>query len=196
MKKKFEFFKSMLLGGILFFIPLIILIVIVQKAFQIAAVLVNPIVKLLDMLHIFGIGAEIIISVALILFLICLCGLISRYSRVQKNVKRMEDALLSKIPGYEMIKKIGESFIGFEENSTIPTVLARIEDAWQYGFLVEEIEGDQYVVYIPGAPNPTSGSVYILEKSRIKVTNIPLKDTMKTLRGLGAGSNNLVKDYL
>lgn len=95
-----------------------------------------------------------------------------------------------------MIKKIGESFIGFEENSTIPTVLARIEDAWQYGFLVEEIEGDQYVVYIPGAPNPTSGSVYILEKSRIKVTNIPLKDTMKTLRGLGAGSNNLVKDYL
>lgn len=196
MKKKFEFFKSMLLGGLLFFIPLIILIVIVQKAFQIAAVLVNPIVKLLDMSHIFGIGAEIIISVALILFLICLCGLISRYSRVQKNVKRMEDALLSKIPGYEMIKKIGESFIGFEENSTIPTVLARIEDAWQYGFLVEEIEGDQYVVYIPGAPNPTSGSVYILEKSRIKVTNIPLKDTMKTLRGLGAGSNNLVKDYL
>jgi len=195
MKKNFEFFKAMLLGGILFFIPLIILIVIIQKAFQIAAVLVIPIIKLLDMTKIFGIGVEIIISVAIILFIIYLGGLISRSSTVRRNVKKMEDALLSKVPGYEMIKNIGESFVGFEGNTSIPTVLARIEDAWQYGFLIEEIEGEQYVVYIPGAPNPMSGSVYILEKTRIKKTNIPLKDAMKSLRGLGAGSNNLVKNY-
>jgi uncharacterized membrane protein len=195
MKKNFEFFKAMLLGGILFFIPLIILIVIIQKAFQIAAVLVIPIIKLLDMTKIFGIGVEIIISVTIILFIIYLGGLISRSSRVKRNVKKIEDTLLSKVPGYEMIKNMGESFIGFEDNTTIPTVLARIEDAWQYGFLIEEIEGEQYVVYIPGAPNPMSGSVYILEKTRIKKTNIPLKDAMKSLRGLGAGSNNLVKNY-
>jgi len=195
MKKNFEFFKAMLLGGILFFIPLIILIVIIQKAFQIAAVLVVPIIKLLDMTKIFGIGAEIIISVALILFIIYLGGLISRSSTVRRNVKKMEDALLSKVPGYDLIKNMGESFVGFEGNTSIPTVLARIEDAWQYGFLIEEIEGEQYVVYIPGAPNPMSGSVYILEKTRIKKTNIPLKDAMKSLRGLGAGSNNLVKNY-
>jgi len=195
MKKKFEFFKAMLLGGILFFIPLIILIVIIQKAFQIAAVLVIPIIKLLDMTKIFGIGVEIIISVAIILFIIYLGGLISRSSTVRRNVKKMEDALLSKVPGYDLIKNMGESFVGFEGNISIPTVLARIEDAWQYGFLIEEIEGEQYVVYIPGAPNPMSGSVYILEKTRIKKTNIPLKDAMKSLRGLGAGSKNLVKNY-
>jgi uncharacterized membrane protein len=195
MKKNFEFFKAMLLGGILFFIPLIILIVIIQKAFQIAAVLVIPIIKLLDVTNIFGIGVEIIISVTIILFIIYLGGLISRSSRVKRNVKKIEDTLLSKVPGYEMIKNMGESFIGFEDNTTIPTVLARIEDAWQYGFLIEEIEGEQYVVYIPGAPNPMSGSVYILEKNRIKKTNIPLKDAMKSLRGLGAGSKNLVKNY-
>jgi len=195
MKKNFEFFKAMLLGGILFFIPLIILIVIIQKAFQIAAVLVIPIIKLLDMTKIFGIGVEIIISVAIILFIIYLGGLISRSSTVRRNVKKMEDALLSKVPGYDLIKNMGESFVGFEGNTSIPTVLARIEDAWQYGFLIEEIEGEQYVVYIPGAPNPMSGSVYILEKTRIKKTNIPLKDAMKSLRGLGAGSNNLVKNY-
>jgi uncharacterized membrane protein len=196
MKKSFAFFKEMLTGGILFFIPLIILIVILQKAFQISAVLVNPIIKLLDVTNIFGIGGEIIISVAIIIFIIYLGGLISRSSRVRRNVKKIEDALLSKVPGYEMVKNMGESFVGFEGNTSIVTVLARIEDAWQYGFLIEEIEGEQYVVYIPGAPNPMSGSVYILEKTRIKKTNIPLKDVMKSLRGLGAGSNNLVKNYL
>jgi len=195
MKKSFAFFKEMLTGGILFFIPLIILIVILQKAFQISAALVTPLIKLLDVTNIFGIGGEIIISVAIILFIIYLGGLISRSSRVRRNVKKMEDALLSKVPGYEMIKNMGESFVGFEGNTSIPTVLARFDDAWQFAFLIEEIEGEQCVVYIPGAPNPMSGSVYILEKSRIKKTNIPLKDVMKSLRGLGVGSNNLVKNY-
>jgi len=196
MKKIFDFVKAMLIGGILFFIPLIILIVILQKAFQIVAVLVIPIIKLLDVTNIFGIGVEIIISVAIILFIIFLGGLISKTSRAKKAVKKIEDALLSKVPGYEMIKNMGESFIGFEGNTSISTVMVRIEDAWQYGFLIEEIEGEQYAVYVPGAPNPMSGSVYILEKTRIKKTNIPLNAAMKSLRGLGAGSNELLKKYL
>ncbi len=36
MKNNFNFIKDMIIGGILFFIPLIILIVILQKALQIA----------------------------------------------------------------------------------------------------------------------------------------------------------------
>jgi uncharacterized membrane protein len=196
MKKNLRSFKEILISGILFFIPLIILIVILQKAFQIAAVLVIPIIKLLDITKIFGIGGEIIISIALILLTIYLGGLISKTSRAKKNVKKIEDALLSKIPGYEMIKNMSESFVGFDGNTTISTLLARIEDAWQFAFLIEEIDGEHYAVYVPGAPNPMSGSVYILEKDRIKKTNIPLKAVMKCLRGLGAGSNNLLKNYL
>ena len=196
MKKIFDFVKTMVIGGVLFFIPLIILIVILQKAFQIAAALVMPIIKLLNVTHIFGIGVEIIVAIAIILFILYLGGLISKTSRAKKAVKKIEDALLSKVPGYDMIKNMGESFVGFEGNTSISTVLARIEDAWQYGFLIEEIEGEQYAVYVPGAPNPMSGSVYILEKTRIKKTNIPLQAAMKSLRGLGIGSNELLRKYL
>ena len=196
MKKIFDFVKTMVIGGVLFFIPLIILIVILQKAFQISAALVMPIIKLLNVTHIFGIGVEIIVAIAIILFILYLGGLISKTSRAKKPVKKIEDALLSKVPGYDMIKNMGESFVGFEGNTSISTVLARIEDAWQYGFLIEEIEGEQYAVYVPGAPNPMSGSVYILEKDRIKKTNIPLQAAMKSLRGLGIGSNELLRKYL
>lgn len=196
MKKVVDFIKAILIGGILFFIPLIILIVILQKAFQIAAVLVMPIIKLLNITNIFGIGAEILIAIAIILFILYLGGLIAKTNRAKKAVRKIEEAVLSKVPGYEMIKNMGESFVGFEGNTSILTVLARIEDAWQFGFLIEEIEDEQYAVYIPGAPNPMSGSVYILEKNRIKKTTIPMKSAMKCLRGLGTGSNELVKNYL
>ncbi len=196
MKNIYNFVKDIIVGGVLFFIPLIILIVILQKALQIAAVLVSPIIKLLNVTHIFGIGVEIFISIVTILFVLYLAGLIARTKKAKAAIAKLEDSLLSKVPGYDMIKSTGASFVGFEENSAYKTVLARIEDAWQYGFLIEEIEGDQCAVYIPGAPTPTSGSVYILENNRIKKTDIPLSAAMKCLRGLGKGSNELVKNYL
>lgn len=196
MKNIYNFVKNIIIGGVLFFIPLIILIVIIQKGIQIAAILVVPIIKLLNVTNIFGIGAEIIISIVIILFLLYLVGLIARTKKAKTAVAKLEDSLLSKVPGYDMIKSTGASFVGFEENSSVKTVLARIEDAWQYAFLIEEIEGEQCVVYIPGAPNPMSGSVYILENNRIKKTDIPLSAAMKCLRGLGKGSNDLVKNYL
>jgi uncharacterized membrane protein len=196
MKNIYKIVKDIIIGGVLFFIPLIILIVILQKALQIAAILVAPIIKLLNVTHIFGIGVEILISIVTILFVLYLAGLLARTNKAKSTVAKLEDALLSKVPGYDMIKSTGASFVGFEQSTSYKTVLARIEDAWQYGFLVEEIEGEQYVVYIPGAPNTMSGSVYILEKNRIKKTNIPLSAAMKSLRGLGKGSNELVKNYL
>jgi len=196
MKRTFDFIKSMIVGGIVFFIPLIILIVILQKAFQLSAVLVVPIIKLLNVTQIFGIGAEIIISIILILFLLYMGGLISKTSAAKKIISKLEDNLLSKVPGYDLIKKTSESFAGFDAENSLTTVLARIEDAWQLAFLIEEMEGENYAVYIPGTPNPLSGSVYFLEKERIKKTTIPMKDAMKCLRGLGSGSNNLLKSYL
>jgi uncharacterized membrane protein len=62
--------------------------------------------------------------------------------------------------------------------------------------MIEEIEGEQYAVYVPGAPNPLSGSVYFLEKNRILRTTIPMSAAMACLRGLGKGSNELLKDYI
>ena len=196
MKKFYNFVKNIIIGGILFFIPLIILIVILQKALQISAVLVAPIIKLLNATQIFGIGVEILISLGSILFILYLAGLLAKTKKARAAVAKLEDSLLSKVPGYDMIKNTGASFVGFEDNSSFRTVLARIEDAWQYGFLIEEVKEDQCVVYIPGAPNTMSGSVYILENNRIKKTDIPLSSAMQCLRGLGKGSNLLVKNYL
>jgi uncharacterized membrane protein len=196
MKKSFDFIKDMIIGGVLFFIPLIILIVVLQKAFQIASVLVRPIIKLLDITNILGIGAEIILSIIIILFLLYLAGLIAKTMKAKKAVAKLEQNLLSKIPGYDLLKKAGESFAGFESENSLPVVLARFDDAWQLAFLIEEIEGEYSTIYIPGAPNPMSGSVYFFEKDRVKKTSIPMKDAMKCMRGLGQGLNDLIKNYL
>ena len=162
MKNNFNFIKDMIIGGILFFIPLMIFILVLQKAIQIATVLVSPIIKLLDVTKIFGIGVEIFISIISILFVFYLGGLIAKNPKVKSAVVKLEESIFSNIPGYDILKKTGENF----------------------------------AVYIPGIPSPLSGSLYFLEKNRIKKTNISMKDAMKCMRGLGKGSNDLVKNYL
>jgi uncharacterized membrane protein len=71
--------------------------------------------------------------------------------------------------------------------------LARIEDAWQMAFLVERIEGGHVAVFVPGAPNPLSGSLFFLPEDRIKPAHIPPAAALKCLKRLGAGSNVLLR---
>ena len=94
------------------------------------------------------------------------------------------------------MKSMGESIAGIEKEQMYEPVLAWIEDAWQIAFLVERIEGGHVAVFIPGAPSPWSGSVFILTTDRVKPLDIPIASALKCIKSLGAGSNAMLKGKL
>ena len=49
-------------------------------------------------------------------------------------------------------------------------------------------------VFVPGAPNPQSGSVYLMTEDRIKPAGIPPAAALKCLTRLGAGSSALLHE--
>jgi uncharacterized membrane protein len=71
-------------------------------------------------------------------------------------------------------------------------VLARFDDSWQIGFRIEGLENGLVVVFLPGAPNPQSGAVYLMAPDRVTTVNLPPAATLKCLKRLGAGANALV----
>ena len=89
---------------------------------------------------------------------------------------------------------MGESLLGVEDEPVPQVVLARIEDAWQIAFLVERLEDGHLAVFVPGAPNPQSGSVYLMTEDRIKPAGIPPAVALKCLTRLGAGSSGLLRE--
>ncbi len=89
---------------------------------------------------------------------------------------------------------MGESLLGVEDEPTPQVVLARIEDAWQIAFLVERLEDGHLAVFVSGAPNPQSGSVYLMTEDRIKPAGIPPAAALKCLTRLGAGSSVLLRE--
>ena len=55
---------------------------------------------------------------------------------------------------------------------TMKVVLARIEDAWQLALVVERVDATHSAVFVPGAPDPKSGSVYLMTDDQFKVIDV------------------------
>src|SRR5262245_2254009 len=138
MKRLLNFLRATLVGGILFLVPVTVLVMIVGKALELAHKITDPLAARLPSVF----DEAPILLASLLLVLVCfLMGLLAMTGPARRVVAWLEATLLSKIPGYMFLKGAGQSALGQDESAPYPLVLARIEDAWQFGFLIERLEG-------------------------------------------------------
>jgi len=55
-------------------------------------------------------------------------------------------------------------------------------------FEIERTAEGNVVVYLPGAPNPWSGTVVYLEPGRVEKLDMSVADAVKSIQALGRGS--------
>ena len=192
MSRLLQFVRTTIVGGMLFLVPLVVLSAIVGKALQVAHRVSDPITA-----RLFPEAPPPLLLTAAVIVLVLFCflaGLLAVTPPARRIVGWLESALLSKIPGYTFLKSAGASALGVESTVQYPVVLARIEDSWQFGFVVEKMADGNQAVYVPGSPNPLSGAVYFMGDDRIRATQIPMHVAMKCLRRLGAGAGALMID--
>ena len=67
-----------------------------------------------------------------------------------------------------------------------------IEDALVPAFIIEEFDDGRFTVFVPSAPTPLSGSVYILTPERVHLLDISFTTAVKSLSRWGSGSKELV----
>jgi uncharacterized membrane protein len=196
MKSILQIIKATFLGGILFLAPLLLLLIILEKGYHIIQKITLPIVSHFPKVKILGLAIEEIVAI-IIIFLICItAGLIARTAYAKKLIQRLENGILSFIPGYSFIKKTNENIMGLESNENLKVVLVPTDAGTQFTFLIEQINDNNFAVFVPAAPNPWSGSVCFVEKKDIKEVDISQKEALACIRKLGFGSKALLKDKL
>ena len=194
MKGKLNFVKTSVIGGIVFLIPIIILIIIMEKAFGIMAALSRPLSGLIEIETFAGIAVVDLITVAIIIIICFVAGFISKTAFARKFIQRIESKILKKIPFYSFVKSITESISGIRSNESLKPVLLEFDDNSQLGLEVERIEGDNIVVYVPSSPNPWSGSVLIMKSNRVKSLGITFAQAIKLMHDFGQGANKLLRN--
>lgn len=187
-----RFLKTTLIGGVVFLVPVIIVVAIVGKALQIMKKMAEP---LSDLIPTDMAGDIIIVDIIAIMLIVLVCllaGLAARSGTAAKLVHKLESNFLSHIPVYAFVKGMTTSLAGAEEGEEMKAVLARFDDYSQVVFEIERLEGGRVVVYLPGAPNPWSGSVCIVTEDRIQPIDATMILAVKTIKHLGRGSGELI----
>ena len=182
-----NFIKTTIIGGLVFMVPVVIFLAIAGKAFRTIRTVAAPLKAHIPTGQIGGI-AFINLLVLLAIVLICfIAGLIARSAGAKRMLRSLEATMLA-IPGYAFIKGVTDSISHTEEaaKSFLP-VLVRFDDNAQIAFEVERT-GDNVVVYIPGAPNPWSGSVAYFNAGRVKRLEITVSQAVRSIQKIGRGS--------
>jgi uncharacterized membrane protein len=106
----------------------------------------------------------------------------------------MEKTFFGRLPGYAVVRSLTQRLAGESDESAWQPVLAEIEDALVPAFIIEEFDDGRYTVFVPSVPTPFAGAVYILNRERVHLVDIPFTDAMKSISmGIGVekhgGSN-------
>jgi len=189
--------KTTAIGGIFFLFPLVVVGALIGQVLQIVWLVASNLHEYLPIKTFVGYALLFAITILLLLLLCFLAGIAARRSLGQKFTQSVEKYLLMLFPRYAIFKEQLTGNIGGEvlRNQLIP-VLVLVPEGQRLGMEVEQkvVEGTQWVtVYLPGSPDPWSGSVVIVEGFRVKRIDTPFAEAIATAEQLGRGSIRLME---
>lgn len=197
MKSLTAFLKTTVVGGAVYMVPIVVILAVLSKVHAVASKLVLPLTAQLELRDLGGIHIARLLAILAVVLVCFAAGLFARTDIARRFVGWLEGAILSNLPGYSVVSSLGADVAGAGEGrSGMKVVLARIEDAWQLALLVERVDATHAAVFVPGAPDPKSGSVYLLTDDRLNPIDVSVREAMKCIKGLGVGSQALLSGRL
>ena len=183
-----EFTKTTLIGGVLIVLPIYVSILLVGKAVSGLLALVKPITA--------GIPAAVEFrQLVAILVLVSICsftGLVVRTGPGLRAKNAFEEAVLSKLPGYALLRGLAGRLAGRADEPIFAPALAEIEEALVPALIIEELEDGLYTVLVPSVPTPMAGALYILSRERVHPVDVSFTQAIKVITRWGSGSRELV----
>ena len=180
-----------LVQGILFLVPLVLVAVLAREGYQMLRRLSQPVSRLLPADRFFGILAEDLVSIMAIIVLFLIAGLFvgTRPGRLLSD--RLERTVLYRVPGYFLVRGAVGSFPGLGTEMRPEPSLVETDDGWAFALLVEREPPGFCTVFLPDSPTPTTGSVRIVEATRVRRLDVSMLNLLACLTRSGAGAGAL-----
>jgi uncharacterized membrane protein len=192
-----RFFQTTLIGGVAAILPITLIFIFFRWLVNLVFNYLEPIVELLPLS---GKIQEILATIAIVVAILVaffFAGLVvkSRVGRFMKHI--LERKYLMKIPGYKVARETVKQFFGSNRSFFSEVVLVDIFNSGTLmtGF-VTDTHDEFYTVFVPTGPNPTSGNIYHVHRSKLIKTNTAIDTGMKTIISCGAGSKEIFNNKI
>ncbi len=191
MRGAFQLFKTTVVGGLLFLVPLAVVLVVVGRVVGVMRTAARPFDDMIPVDSMLGVLLANFLAVVAIIVVCFLAGLFAVNRLGQRMTETVETGLLAAVPGYTFVKGFTDSLAETDEmaRSFVP-ILVRFDDHAMVAFEVDRTARGNAVVFLPGAPNPWSGNVVYVEPDRVTKLDMTVPDAVKLVRTLGRGTKD------
>ena len=193
-----KFFITTILGGLLVILPIVIILWAFNMLIRFIVSNITPVTMIVDKFISVRYLPEIIS--AIIIVIICfLVGLSVRTKLGNWIHINIEEKILTKIPGYNMVKGAINQLISTEKKTKpfSQVVLFKLfnNEVLLMGVITDDEDEEYVTIFCATAPNPTSGFIYHVLRKDVFLVDISVEDTMRTVFSGGSGSSMLLKRY-
>ncbi len=194
MKPFFIKLRDTFIAGLIFLLPMLIVLVLFTKLFQFLTGFTNKIAAVFGLKSFIGIsGGTIVSALSLIVFCI-ICGYLVRIAFFKAISNWVDQKLMSNIPGYSVYREMALSKLEDHEKA-LPykcAVWVKRDDAEQPGFLIETMNDGRLVIFFPTAGNTMEGEVLIMPENQVRqVPDVDMKAMKIALDSLGIGLSKI-----
>ena len=199
LKRTKNFFKTTLLGGIIVILPTIILVFAFKWLFGMVGNGIKPLTDLVvNNIDLPDRYDELIATLIVLSVIVLGCFLVGLFVRTRLGkfiYSCFEGTVLSKAPGYKMVKETVNQFLGKKESPFSSVALVEIfeNDTKVTAFITDRHDNGTITVFVPTGPNPTSGFIYHLDEQYVHPVDVSVEDAMRSVISCGAGSGALIK---
>jgi uncharacterized membrane protein len=182
------FLKATIAGGLLFLLPVVLIVIVLGYAMRLAGKVAKPISEFLPVDAVVGVRGVTILAVLVLLVVSLVAGLFARTIAGKRIMRWSENSLLGGLPQYRLVKSMAEGLAQVESTEGVNPALVSIEGGWQIGYLLEPLENGWVTVFLPQAPTPMSGNVMYLPADRVRPLGITMVQAMAIVKRMGVGS--------
>lgn len=205
---KLSFLRATAIGGIFFLLPLVVLLFFIGQIAQVVfavAVQIQPVLR--DYLGINDATGYGLVSAIAVLVLVLACfvaGILASRSVARQFTGWVEKYLLMMFPRYAIFKEQLSGNIGGDiAKNRLTPVRVRLDGYSRLAFEVErfpEVVENQPVdpatlvtLYLPGAPDPWSGTVIYTTVDRVEPVDAPFPDVLGAFEKLGTDTQKILR---
>jgi uncharacterized membrane protein len=180
--------RDLLIDGVLLALPLGAVAFLVHKMVGLLVPILTPAAHFLPPGHWLGVAAIDLAALLLLALGLVGLGVFSRSAPGRRVAETLERLVLSKIPGYLIVKSIAADFSSTERDEGLEPALVSFDDNQVLGFIVERDPGaDRVAVFLPGAPSAGAGSVVVVPSARVELLEVSLGAARRTMKQRGLG---------
>lgn len=184
-----EFIKTTLIGGLLIVLPIYLALLLVVKAVTGVLGLISPVTNQLPT----TVEYRQIVASLVVLAICFVAGLLARTRPGSLARRVVEERVLSRIPGYQIVRSLTVRLTGSSEEGSFAPALVEVEEALAPAFIIEELADGSYTVMVPSVPTPAAGALFVLPRERVHPVDVPLAVMFRLFSQFGAGTGALVE---